>query len=68
MADLLGGESIRAQTGFTGVTRMEHKSEKARVWAGEMAQRVKELAAKPADLNLIPSIHMAEGEKRLPPS
>lgn len=46
---------------------MEHKSEKAGEWAGEMAQGVKELAAKPTDLNLISRIYVMEGERRLPP-
>lgn len=41
------------------------QSKKVRLWAGVMAQGVKALAAKPAGLNLIPKIHMVEGEKRL---
>lgn len=33
--------------------------------ASEMAQRVKSLATKPNDLNLVPGTHMVEGENRL---
>lgn len=34
-------------------------------WAGEVAQWIGVLAAKPDDLRLIPKTHMVEGEKQL---